>query len=536
MRTTRVAISWSAVVLMSGVGVACTAALRTDPVATGNGLAQLTSQERRDMRDSAIAQRVADEVGPRVTVAADFDYAGGSRRVEARFHMYDDAYVIVGHLDAAGRLRVVFPSQPGDDGFVRGDKIYHVPSFFAGFGDEYAWRYMNYRYSTHSVATRRDSYDAGLGYVFVVASWRPMRLDRISDGHSWQTYEVSDISYMSDPREAIEELGALIAGDNREAYTIEYAHYTTTNYGTYSFADFDAVNSGCYGYSSFGLFFHHGFLSPFGFLPSQGFGFGPVSCRSLYGSYAYGYPYGYGYGYGQPVTYVPVTSLPGRRGPIATPLGLPGLHLPRVEGGPGGLALHQPGTETPTSGPVNNSGYRRPGLIAEDAGIRRTPGERHETGNDLTITSRRPTIQQMIGERRIDEDARARGGASGAAIVRDNPSWASRGGYNAPRSGDANNGMRDGGRTYTPSHDGGRSYTPSHDGGRSYGGESRGYTPRNDGGGRAAPSHAEPRSESPRFTPHSEPAARPAPVHSEPAARPSPPPASSAGSDGSKKP
>src|SRR5437762_5341064 len=247
MRATRVLHSWSAIVLIAGASAGCAAATRSAPdgLRADVGIAEFTRAERRQMRDSAYAQAVADELGPRVSVMADFDYDGGSRRVQASFHMYDDAYLIVGHLDAAGRLSVVFPSAPGDDGFVRGGKIYHVPSFFAGFTDEYAWRYSDYRYSSHSVASRRDSYDAGLGYVFVVASWRPMRLDRISDGNRWQTYEVSDVNYMHDPREAIEELGAVIAGDNREAYTIEYAHDSTTNYGTYALSAFDAVNSVC---------------------------------------------------------------------------------------------------------------------------------------------------------------------------------------------------------------------------------------------------------------------------------------------------
>ena len=206
MRTTRLALSWSAIVLMSGVGTGCVFATQSAPEGfrADDAIAQTTPEERRQLRDSAAAQQVADEVGPRVTVRADFDFAGGSREVQATFHMYDDAYVIVGHLDAAGRLKIVFPSEPGDDGFVRGDKIYHVPSFFAGFVDEYAWRRNDYRYSAHTVASRRDSYDAGLGYVFVIASWRPMRLDRITDGDRWQTYNDSDVGYMTDPRDAVE--------------------------------------------------------------------------------------------------------------------------------------------------------------------------------------------------------------------------------------------------------------------------------------------------------------------------------------------
>src|SRR5438105_2660869 len=308
MRTTR--LVWIVLISGTGAGCAATAGHAADGLRADAALVQTTSEERRQLRDSALAQSVADEVGPRVTVTADFDYAAGSRRVDARFHMYDDGYVIVGHLDAGGRLKIVFPSAPGDDGFVRGEKIYEVPSFFAGFADEYAWRHSNYGYQTHSVASRRDSYDAGLGYVFVIASWRPMRLDRITDGNRWLTYEVSDISYMHDPREAVEELGSLIAGDNREAYTIEYAHYSTTNYGTYSLSSFDAINGGCRTYrSSLGA----GLFGPLFFdlySPFDAFGYGPglSTCRR-YGYYGFN-PYGYGYGYGYPVAYTPVPAPP----------------------------------------------------------------------------------------------------------------------------------------------------------------------------------------------------------------------------------
>src|SRR5438094_1961963 len=405
MRTTRLVQAWSAIVLITGATGGCAATTRSagEGLRSDVGIGQWTPAERRQMRDSVFAQAVADEVGPRVTVMADFEYASGSRRVQASFHMYDDAYAIVGSLDAAGRLSIVFPSTPGDDGFVRGDKIYHVPAFFAGFSDEYAWRYSNYRYSYHSMASRRDSYDAGLGYVFVIASWRPMRLDRITDGNRWQTYEVSDISYMHDPREAIEGLGALIAGDNREAYTIEYAHYSTTNYGTYALSDFDAVNSGCYGYREFGFSRPSLFFSPFGWLPSSGFGFGPVSCGAGFGG-----GLGYGYSYGYPIAYTPITNSPFvPRGPSA-PVGAPIFHLPRAPGSQG-VALHRPRGETvpttPTGGTatmVNSSQYHRPGLITEDAAGPRGQAPRRGAGADNGFTQR-PTIQQMIGNRRIDE-------------------------------------------------------------------------------------------------------------------------------------
>ena len=226
----------------SGLGVRSAIALLVagaSACASGGQLAQRSSSGGAQMdratalthwkqvRDSLAAQTLAESEGPRVSVQVNLDGANGSRRVDASFHMYDDAYVLVGHLGADGRVRVVFPTSPEDDGFVQGDKIYHVPSFFAGFTEEYRWRRATDGY--HSVQSRRDSYDGGVGYVFVIASWRPMRFDRVTDAGKWETYEISDVRYMADPREAIDEIASVLAGDNREAYTIEYASYTKTN-------------------------------------------------------------------------------------------------------------------------------------------------------------------------------------------------------------------------------------------------------------------------------------------------------------------
>lgn len=537
MRTTRLALSWSAIVLMSGVGVACATATQSTPegLRPYEGLAQVTPEERRQLRDSAQAQAIADEVGPRVTVSADFEYpsgTSGSRRVDARFHMYDDAYVIVGHMDASGRLTIVFPSAPGDDGFVRGDKIYNVPSFFAGFGDEYAWRYSDYYTRAHAPASRRDSYDAGLAYVFVIASWRPMRLDRITDGNRWQTYNIGDASYMSDPREAIEELGSVIAGDNREAYTIEYAHYTSTNYGQYALSDFDAVNSGCYGYSSSLGFLRPGFfVSRMDYLNGYGYGFGPVNCQATAGlgylgygyGYGYGYPYGgYGYGYGSPAPFVPVTGVQGRKGPIATPLGLPGLHLPRVDAGDGALALHGPGAVNPSS---PGSQYLRPGLFVQDAGGK-TPGERRGTGaGELGFTSERPTITQIIGAHHIDQAIRD-GSVGRIGASNDNPAWVSRGAISSPRGADTRANWGEGNSARATGRSYGQPARMSPRGEGSNGGGSNG------GGGsttRSTPSHvSHGGGESARSAP---PPSHAAPAHSEPAARSAP-----AASSGSKKP
>ena len=514
MRKLRLALPWTATVLSVAVfSSGCATATRSveDGLRNDPAIAQPTAQEERALRDSAVAQTVADEVGPRVSVTADFDYAGGSRRVDARFHLYDDAYVIVGHLDAAGRLRIVFPSDPRDDGFVRGGKIYHVPSFFAGFADEYAWRYSEYRYRYHSISSRRDSYDAGLGYVFVIASWRPMRLDRLADGDRWQTYNVADVSYMDDPREAIEELGALVAGDNREAYSIQYAHYTTTNYGMYSFSDFDRVNGGCFGYGSLGLL---GFgFSPFLFSPASFYGFGSSACPSAYGYRYGGYAYGNLYPGSQPVFQGP----PVIRPPIEKPvIGTPVFRRPQVGGT---VALHHPETtgnapdgSSSTITRVNTgSGYHRPGLFAEDAAAPRGQGRSAQTDAQIPSTSERPTIQDMIGRRRVEQATR--GFTPGGTRIRDNGGWTQREPTWTNR-GSAASRPRDEGTTVRRS-----------EGARSVDHGTRSSEPR-----ATSSPRSEPRGESSRparSEPRSEPT-RSAPARAEPASRPSsPPPASS---------
>ena len=92
MRTTR--LVWIVLISGTGAGCAATAGHAADGLRADAALVHTTSEERRQLRDSALAQSVADEVGPRVTVTADFDYAAGSRRVDARFIPADGASLV----------------------------------------------------------------------------------------------------------------------------------------------------------------------------------------------------------------------------------------------------------------------------------------------------------------------------------------------------------------------------------------------------------------------------------------------------------
>jgi hypothetical protein len=193
--------------------------------------------------DSMRAQAIADRDGPRVNIRAQVTQFSGTRRLRAAFEVEDDAYVMIGHVDASGVVRVVFPSDPHDDGFVQGGgKSYETAEFFGGFADQYSFRYSNFgRFS----GPQNDAYDGGGGYLFIVASWRPMHFEKLTNGGDWDTFEVTTAAYVHDPRPAIEELASVLVGDTREAYTVKFASYLNTeNY---------SPQGGYSSYSAFGL-------------------------------------------------------------------------------------------------------------------------------------------------------------------------------------------------------------------------------------------------------------------------------------------
>ncbi len=53
--------------------------------------------------------------------------------VQIRFRTNDDAYVCIYNIDTEGRLRVLYPTHPGDDGFVPGGRVLGLPAPDAGF-------------------------------------------------------------------------------------------------------------------------------------------------------------------------------------------------------------------------------------------------------------------------------------------------------------------------------------------------------------------------------------------------------------------
>ena len=84
----------------------------TSSFSTAPAVKRLSRQEQVVWRDSVYAQAVADVEGPGATIRAEFSNLAGSRRVRANFSLEADAYVVIGHIDASGVLRIAFPTKP----------------------------------------------------------------------------------------------------------------------------------------------------------------------------------------------------------------------------------------------------------------------------------------------------------------------------------------------------------------------------------------------------------------------------------------
>ncbi len=309
------------------------------------------------------------EDGPRVSIYAEVDNTNGTRLVRANFHLDDDAYIVVGHIDADGVLRIEFPDTPIDNGFARGHASYQTAQFFAGFAGQYRARFTS---GLTRSANAYDSYDGGTGFVFVIASWQPMHFEKFSTAGHWDSFELTDADYLTNPRPAVNELASLLAGTNSSAYTIKFASVYDTQ------APYAASNSlysnslGAQSCSGLGFGYSFGFpSSPFGFSA-----FNPVST----------------YGYGQSFFWRGSQYLYDAADDCYYNTGIGGAYLPYGYFPPGygnGWSIAQ----TPSSPPPNNGRLIgidriRPPVTPQATPMHLAPGSAPDAGGSTTNASK----------------------------------------------------------------------------------------------------------------------------------------------------
>src|SRR5881392_3666916 len=129
---------------------------------------------------AASARVVSDDPPVKVWLNHDNYYRGDKARVNVR--LADDGYIVVLRADADGRVRVLFPLDPGDDAFVRGGETIEV----RGRGDREAF-YIDER--------------EGSGLVLAARSATPFKFDPFVRGDHWD-YRVLDVRQSGDDKEA----------------------------------------------------------------------------------------------------------------------------------------------------------------------------------------------------------------------------------------------------------------------------------------------------------------------------------------------
>src|SRR6266496_700403 len=186
--------------------------------------------------NAASARVVSDDPPIKVWLNHDNYYRGDKARVNVR--LADDGYVVVLRADADGRVRVLFPLDPGQDDFVRGGDKIEV----RGRGDPEAF-YVDDR--------------EGQGVVLAARAAAPFKFDEFVRGDHWD-YRVLD---------------AREAGDDREAALLDIVQRMAPD----GHFDYDAVQ---YTVASRSSYYRHSYSSV-----GVGFGWG----RPYYG---YGFAYG----------------------------------------------------------------------------------------------------------------------------------------------------------------------------------------------------------------------------------------------------
>ena len=115
----------------------------------------------------------------------------------------NDGYLLVLNVDPSGRLRVLFPLDPGDDNFIRGGRKYDI----ANRGGQEAF-----------VISARS----GHGTVYAAVSRNRFQLDRYARGDRWDLGALAAVRMSANPEA---DLNALVRGLARSDFDYDQLGY-----------------------------------------------------------------------------------------------------------------------------------------------------------------------------------------------------------------------------------------------------------------------------------------------------------------------
>ncbi|HWC75515.1 MAG TPA: DUF4384 domain-containing protein [Gemmatimonadales bacterium] len=206
---------------------------------------------------------------PLITVRLNHDTYNVGDRARIYIETARDGYVVILHADPVGRVRVLFPIDPGEDNFVRGERKFEVLGRSGREG-------------------LQMEYEGGTGTILAAYSRDPFTFDELTRNGHWDFAALGgpDQSVKRDPLAGLLEIMNNMARGNPFDYDV--TTYVVNAPETASDAD------GYGSHSHFGIGLAFGYPYPFG----VGFAFGypyysPFYFMPFWGWYGFGagYPY-----------------------------------------------------------------------------------------------------------------------------------------------------------------------------------------------------------------------------------------------------
>lgn len=158
---------------------------------------------------------VAAADDPPIRIELNNDRFERGDRAKVRVETAEDGYLLVFHVDPDGVLRVLFPLDPGDDNFVRGDKRYEL----RGRGG-------------------RESFDvdvsSGRGFVYAAVSREPFRFAEFTLGDHWDYRVLAPRRLGSDPEPELTDLARRMATADFDYDILSYDVYEHVVYAGYT--------------------------------------------------------------------------------------------------------------------------------------------------------------------------------------------------------------------------------------------------------------------------------------------------------------
>lgn len=248
----------------------------------------------------AVAASLADGPPPPITVSlSDGGQYNRGDYAKVQFQANADGYVFILQTDQNGRIRVLFPLDPGDDNFIRGGKTYKIVG-----RDNRGSFYLDQA--------------GGNGMVYAAWSKSPFQFAEFVRGDHWDYTVFDQYSAADDPESQLTDFVLHFTSQDFDYAIDRYVVYTASDYSASGGTTYIGVSGWPWpSYYAGGWSVGVTFGSPccydpwpwYGWYPAYGWGYPAYGWG--YPGYGYGgYP-GYGYGGGYYPGYPPYGGYPG---------------------------------------------------------------------------------------------------------------------------------------------------------------------------------------------------------------------------------